>query len=57
MTDTEKGYAQIEKELLAVVFGCIRFHQYIYGKKVTVESDHKPLVSIFNKPLIECKEC
>ena len=36
-----------EKELLAVVFGCKHFHQYIYGKKVTIESDHKLLEAIF----------
>lgn len=54
LTETEKGYAQIEKEMAAVVFGCLRYHQYIYGKKVIVESDHKPLVSIYKKPLIKC---
>ena len=37
--------------MLAVVFGCQRFHQYIYGKKVKIESDHKPLESIVKKPL------
>ena len=45
------GYAMTEKELLAVVFGCERYHQDIYGKKVLVESDHKPLEKIFKKPL------
>ena len=34
-------YAQIEKELLAVVFGLEKFHQYKYGRDVTVQSDHK----------------
>ncbi|KAI8498512.1 hypothetical protein Bbelb_237140 [Branchiostoma belcheri] len=48
---TEVNYAQIEKELYAIVFGCERFHQYIYGRKVTVESDHKPLEAITRKPL------
>ena len=37
--------------MLAVVFGCQRFHQYIYGKKVIIESDHKPLEAIMKKPL------
>ena len=32
LTPAETRYAQIEKELLAVVFGCNRFHQYIYSK-------------------------
>ena len=51
LTDPETRYAQIEKELLAVVFAFTRFHQYVYGKEVEVESDHKPLESITKKPL------
>ena len=38
----EKNYAQIGKELLAIVYGCTKFHQYVYGKKVKVQTDHKP---------------
>jgi transposase InsO family protein len=48
---TEENYAQIEKELYAILFGCRRFHQYLYGHQVTVQSDHKPLESIMKKPL------
>ena len=33
LTDVEQRYANIERELLAVVYGCERFHTYIYGKK------------------------
>lgn len=51
LTPTEENYAQIEKELYAVVFGCKRFHAYVYGRKVIVESDHKPLEPIVRKPL------
>ena len=48
----EQNYAQIEKELLAVVFACERFHQYTYyGRDIIVQSDHKPLEAITNKPL------
>ena len=50
LTETQKRYAPIEQELLAVVFGCQKFHQYIYGKQVTVYSDHKPLENIIKKP-------
>jgi hypothetical protein len=52
LTPTETCYAQIEKELLAIVFACDRFEAYIYGRKeVNVESDHQPLEMIIKKPL------
>ena len=51
MTDAEVRYAQIEKELLAVVFAMERFHQFTYGQSVTVESDHRPLEMIMKKNL------
>jgi hypothetical protein len=51
MTECEQRYAQIEKELLAVVFSFERFHQYTYGQHVMVESDHKPLETIVKKSL------
>ena len=37
--------------MLAIVFGCTRFHQYINGRPITVHSDHRPLSSIMKKPL------
>jgi hypothetical protein len=40
--------------MLAIVYGAKKFHQYIYGKKVVVETDHKPLTHIFKKSLIDC---
>ena len=43
LTEGESRYAQIEKELLAVQFSLERFNQYTYGKRVAIESDHKPL--------------
>ena len=52
LTSAETRYAQIEKELLAIVFACDHFEAYIYGRdQVQVETDHKPLVSIVLKPL------
>ena len=51
LTDTESWYAQIEKELLAVVFALDKFEQYAYRRSVTIESDHKPLEAIAKEPL------
>ena len=51
LSDAETRYAQIEKELLAIVFATQWFHHYIYGATVTVHSDHKPLEAIHKKDL------
>ncbi len=51
LTSTEQRYANIEREMLAVVFGCKRFHTYVYGRPFTIESDHKPLQMIVEKNL------
>lgn len=51
LTDTETRYAQIEKELLAIVFATEKFHHFTYGRQVNVQSDHKPLEMIIKKPL------
>ena len=49
MTYSEKNYAEIDKELLAIIFACEKFATYIYGKSTVVQSDHKPLEAIFRK--------
>ena len=50
LSSAETSYAQIEKELLAIVFTCERFETYIYGRDVVhVDSDHKPLETIVLK--------
>lgn len=52
LSKAEQSYAQIEKELFACVFACERFYSYIYGRNdIIIETDHKPLISIINKPL------
>ena len=50
LTTTQQAYAQIEKETLALVFGCEKFHHYLYGRNFVVETNHKPLEVIIKKP-------
>lgn len=45
LTSAEQNYSQIEKELLAQVFGMEQNHQYVYGREVTLWTDHQPVVS------------
>ena len=52
LTSTERNYAQIEKELLSIADGCTHFDQYVYGRPITVQTDHKRLESIFKKSLL-----
>lgn len=54
LTECQQRYSQLEKEALAIKFGCEKFHEYVWGKQPIVESDHKPLESIFQKPLHAC---
>ena len=56
LTETETRYAQMEKEMLAIVFAVEKFNDYTFGNKTIVFSDHKPLESIFKKLLHRAPE-
>lgn len=49
LSDAEKRYSQLEREALAIIFTLKKCHKYVYGRKFTIYSDHKPLQFIFGE--------
>ena len=50
LSKSEKDYEQIDKQMLAIAWGCEKCHDYIYGRSdMTVETDHKPLEALYKK--------
>ncbi|XP_064469539.1 uncharacterized protein K02A2.6-like [Ornithodoros turicata] len=49
----ECNYSQLDKEALAVIFGVLRFHQYLWGHSFEIVTDHKPLLGLLahDKPV------
>lgn len=54
LSTSQTKYCQLEKEMLAILYACRKFDQYICGKNdVLIQTDHKPIIDIFKKPLID----
>ena len=53
LTKTEQNYQNLEREALGTVWGMEKFHYFLYGKEFTLETDQKPLVSIYKKHMID----
>ena len=53
LSPAEKRYSQLDREVLAVIFGVKRFHQYLYGQEFEWKTDHKPLIYFFSEKGIE----
>ena len=57
LTETQKHYSNIERELLAVVIVIEHLHHYVFGCHFTVHTDHAPLVNLFQKCLNDTSPC
>ena len=53
LTAAEKNYQNLECEAQAAVWGMEKFHYFLYGRKFILQTDQKPLVSIFRKHMID----
>ena len=53
LTKTEQNYQNLEREALGTIWGMEKFHYILYGKEFTLETDQKPLVSIYKKHMVD----
>ena len=47
LNQAEKNYPQIQREALELVYGVTKFHQFLFGRRLILQTDHQPLVTIF----------
>ena len=45
LTETQKRYSNIERELLAVIVVVEKLHHYIFGRPFNSHTDHSPVVA------------
>ena len=53
LTNTEQNYQNLEREALGTIWGMEKFHYFLHGKEFTLETDQKPLVSIYKKHMVD----
>lgn len=45
---------KLKKELLCMTYACGKSHHFVSWQAISVETDHKPLIALFQKPLNDC---
>ena len=46
LSAAERNYSQIDKEALSCSYALKWFHSYMYGHHLTLQIDHKPLLTL-----------
>ena len=49
LTPAERNYSQLEKEGLSCVYGIKYFHDYLFGHRFELITDHKPLLGLLKE--------
>lgn len=49
LSPTEQRYATIDRETLAIILSCRKFHNFLWGFAFIIHTDHEPLVSFFKQ--------
>ena len=53
LTGSERNYQNLERDCSVTIWGMEKFHYFLYGKEFTLETEQKPLVSIYKKHIME----
>lgn len=49
LTKAERNYSQLDRESVAIVAAVKKFHNYVYGRHITIYNDHRPLLGILGQ--------
>jgi len=50
LSASEQNDSMLEKEALAIFFGIEKFHQYLFGRRFSLLTDHRPLTLLLGHP-------
>ena len=53
LSDTERRYAQVEKEALATTWACEQFRDFLIGLTFQVDTDHKALLALLGSKRLD----
>ena len=52
LMQAEMGYSAIEREFLSVIFEMERLHHFVFGNRVEVQTEQKPLIPVWKKLIL-----